>query len=71
MDDKESYIENSVDGRKASVSAWKFDDDDYPVSWNVSYLSSSDSEIVTTAEFVQKFEHTDDIVDEQNLHRHR
>ena len=70
MSNSKGYIEHSADGRLASVSAWDFDDNDYPKTWNISYLNSSDSEIVSTYEFLNKFEGVEGLVDKQNPHRH-
>jgi len=69
MSNSKEYIEHSADGRLATVSAWDLDDDDYPMTWNISYLNSSFSEIVSTYDLLHKFEGVETLVAKQNPHR--
>lgn len=58
-------------GKKvSSVSAYEWDSEDFPMSWEIQYERGVPlSTVVTTREFLTEFSGIEGLVDEQNLHR--
>lgn len=69
MSEEKGLLKNRVDGRRATVSAWTFDENDYVKTWNISYFDSGDSEMVATSEFLEKFEGSAELVHDENPYR--
>ena len=63
-------VHERVNKKVSSVSACEWDNEDFPMAWEIQYESGVPlSTIVTTREFLTEFSGTEKLVDIRNPHR--
>lgn len=63
-------VHKRVNRKVSSVSACEWDNDGFPMAWDIQYQRGTPlSTVVTTREFLTEFSGTETLVDIQNPHR--